>query len=164
MFSQGQDLTLAVSLDLSMPFWESKLTIWYHRPREKGFYSTSLLNYVCVCYIYQAWRALNGVKYFWWNSQYVTWLSLKQVTWLIAPENMSHTSALKLSGTPLSIRSWVLTVRYIQTPLEDAKTRNTSHIQMRLITLLMDTYYRWTALLSRHPAMVPTTYKHNSSI
>lgn len=33
---------------------------------------------------------------------------------------MSHTSALRPSGTPLSNRSWVLTVRYIQTPLQDA--------------------------------------------
>ena len=86
---------------------------------------------------------------------------VEQVTWLIAPENMSHTSALKLSGTPLSIRSWVLTVRYIQTPLEDAKTRTTSQIQMRFITLLMDTYCMWTPLLSRHLAMVAITYKYN---
>lgn len=47
-------------------------------------------------------------------------------TWLMAPENMSQTSALKLSGTPLSIRSCVFTVRYMHTPLQDTSQNRIS--------------------------------------
>lgn len=100
--------------------------VWFYpriKTKKRGFYSITSLNYACLCC--QARRTLKNINIP-KKIAYVLSLSVGQVTWLIAPENMSHTSALKLSGTPLSIRSWVLTVRYIQTPLQDAKTRTTS--------------------------------------